>query len=162
MTARTAVEPTGAAGAGAHAATSTATARIPRAARHTERRSNDTSSATQRSGSSGSAATSSGPVPTSAEELPTQSSQATSGSSGEASGGSTRHWRTPRSAREFSAQANRVATMLLNGEIDRDLVQQYSAVARTMVQAISAEVYRARILKEVPDLGLSDEELFDE
>lgn len=70
-------------------------------------------------------------------------------------------WRTPRNARAFAAQANRVATMLLNGELDRDLVQQYSAVARTMVQAISAEVYRARILKEVPDLGLPDDELFE-
>jgi hypothetical protein len=71
-------------------------------------------------------------------------------------------WRTPRNAREFAAQANRVATMVLNGEIDPEAARLYSGVARTMVQALSSEVTRARFVKEEPDLALDESEMFED
>jgi hypothetical protein len=43
---------------------------------------------------------------------------------------------------EFAAQANAVATLLLNGEIDVDTARTYSSVARTVAQAMSTEVSR--------------------
>jgi hypothetical protein len=88
-------------------------------------------------GSSGSAST----TPTSApSELPTN--------------GSSKHWRKPRDAKGFAAQANEVATMILNGEIDLDVARVYSGVSRTMAQVLSAEVYRARYLQQEPNLSL--------
>lgn len=71
---------------------------------------------------------------------------------------STRRWRRPKDAAAFAAQANRVATMILNGELDLDTARTYSGVARTMAQVLSAEVYRSRFLQQAPDLTLDDEE----
>ena len=67
---------------------------------------------------------------------------------------STRRWRSPRSAMEFAAQANAVATMVLNGDIDLDKARTYSAVARTVAQAMSTEVSRARFVQSEPSLSL--------
>lgn len=64
------------------------------------------------------------------------------------------HWNTPSSVREFAAQANQVATMVLNGDIDKETARTYSALARVVAQATSIEVTRARFLKEAPDLSL--------
>ena len=65
-----------------------------------------------------------------------------------------RPWRPARSAIEFAAQANQVATMVLNGEIDPDVARIYSGIARTVAQAMSTEVSRARFLAEQPNLSL--------
>lgn len=54
--------------------------------------------------------------------------------------------------REFASQANEVANRILNGEIDLDTARAYSAVARTVAQAVTSEVVRARFLKAMPDL----------
>lgn len=66
-------------------------------------------------------------------------------------------WKPPRNAREFAAQANRVATMILNGEIEEDTARTYSAVARTAAQMLTAEVQRARFLQAEPNLSLEDD-----
>lgn len=61
-------------------------------------------------------------------------------------------WRQPTNVKEFAAQANRVATMILEGTIDLDIARVYSSVARTVSQSMSIEVQRARASKERPDL----------
>lgn len=71
---------------------------------------------------------------------------------------STRRWRTPRSAMEFAGQANRVATMILNGEIDVETGRLYSSVARTVAQSLSTEVQRSRFLQHEPDLTFPNTE----
>jgi hypothetical protein len=54
----------------------------------------------------------------------------------------------------FAAQANRLATMLLNGEVDFETARTYAAVARTIAQAMNTEVNRARLEGTMPDLRL--------
>lgn len=61
----------------------------------------------------------------------------------------------------FAAQANRVATMVLNGEIDLEVARTYSSMARTVAQAMSTEVSRARFVRTQPTLDLTDE-VFDD
>jgi hypothetical protein len=70
------------------------------------------------------------------------------------SSGSKPHYRRPGTALEFASQANDVCTRLLNGEIDIRKAKAYAALARVVSQTISAEVTRARFLKEAPDLRL--------
>jgi len=65
-------------------------------------------------------------------------------------------WRPPSNAREFAGQANAVATMLLNGQLDMELARTYANLARTVAQAMSTEVTRARFLETLPDLTLPD------
>lgn len=65
-------------------------------------------------------------------------------------------WFKPRNAKEFASQANRVATLILTGGIDLDVARVYSAVARTVSQSMSTEVQRARMAREVPDLGFDE------
>lgn len=62
-------------------------------------------------------------------------------------------WRTPRTVREFASQANQVATMVLNGDLDINTARIYSGIARTVAQAMSTEVSRARFLSELPNLS---------
>ena len=81
----------------------------------------------------------------------------TSNASGAPSGGSTRRWRKPTSVKEFAAQANAVATLLLNGELDVEIARAYSGIARTVAAAISNETSRARFAKTAPDLSLGDD-----
>ena len=50
-----------------------------------------------------------------------------------------RRFKLPKDVHEFSGQANSVATMVLNGEIDLDTARAYSAIARTVAQAVTAE-----------------------
>ena len=64
------------------------------------------------------------------------------------------HWSTPRNVREFAVQANRLATMVLNAEVDFDVARTYATLARVVAQAASIEVTRSRFLKEAPDLSL--------
>lgn len=65
---------------------------------------------------------------------------------------STPFWPEPQTAMEFAAQARSVATMVLNNGIDIDVARLYSAVARTVAQALSVEVTRSRFLRREPDL----------
>ncbi len=69
---------------------------------------------------------------------------------------SMRRYRQPKNVREFASQANAVASAILNGEIDLDTARAYSAVARTVAQAVTSEVVRARFLKAMPDLDFVD------
>jgi hypothetical protein len=57
--------------------------------------------------------------------------------------------------KEFAAQANQVATMILEGTINLETAKVYSSVARTVSQSMSIEVQRARASKEKPDLDFS-------
>ena len=72
-----------------------------------------------------------------------------------------RRWRQPRNVREFAAQANAVATMVLNGTMDLESARAYSSVARTVAQAMSTEVSRSRFLQSEPSLDLP-EDVFEE
>jgi hypothetical protein len=54
----------------------------------------------------------------------------------------------------FASQANRVATMVLTGEVDLDTARTYAAVARTVAQAMNTEVNRARLEQGIPNLSL--------
>jgi len=65
---------------------------------------------------------------------------------------SIKRFRQPKNVREFAGQANMVATRILNGEIDLEIARAYSAVARTVAQAMSTEVARSRFLRSSPDL----------
>jgi hypothetical protein len=64
--------------------------------------------------------------------------------------------------RAFAAQANAVATMVLNGEMDLESARVYSAVARTVAQSMSTEVTRSRFLQTEPDLDIPTDEVFEE
>lgn len=99
----------------------------------------------------------SGPFVGSSEPGPTTGSPSTSRNSGERSSGSTRRWRQPRNVREFAAQANAVATLVLNGEMGLEAARTYSSVARTVAQAMSTEVSRSRFLQSEPSLDLPDD-----
>lgn len=71
-----------------------------------------------------------------------------------ASSDSKKHWRKPRTLREFAAQANEIATLVLNDGIDIERARNYAALARVVSQAASIEVTRSRFLKREPDLSL--------
>lgn len=81
-------------------------------------------------------------------------SQMISGNSEKPSSGST--WSQPKDIKQLAAQANKVATMLLNNNIDLEVARSYSAIIRTVAQAVTAETQRARFLKTQPDLSLDD------
>ena len=135
---------------GATAATNGPTGRPRRAGGGTTTPSSGTTPGTPTSTSSGRAAGDGGQASGSQISKP----------SGRQSGGSTRRWRSPRTAMEFAAQANAVATLLLNGEIDLETARTYSSVARTVAQAMSTEVSRARFIQSEPSLVL-DGEVFE-
>lgn len=117
----------------------------PAEAKPTGKRSRPTPSATQTSAESGSE--------------PTESASAGTSQTSPNSGVPSKHWRRPANAKAFAAQANSVATMVLNGEIDLDVARVYSGIGRTMAQALSAEVYRARYMGEQPpSLSLEEDE----
>lgn len=101
----------------------------------------------RRSAESGSRTTST--EPSSAETPP-------SGTSDPPSRPSKRRWPIPKNAMEFASQARTVMTMYLNGEMGREEVQTYSAVARTVAQALSTEVTRARAERGIPELTFND------
>lgn len=82
----------------------------------------------------------------------------TSRTSDEPSSASKEPWKRPRNVREFAAQTNKVATDLLNGEMNLDVARTYSSLARGVAQMMSIEVTRARFLKTEPVLEFDDEE----
>jgi hypothetical protein len=67
---------------------------------------------------------------------------------------SKRRWQRPKNVKEFAAQANEIATLVLNGEIDMETARGYASLARVVTQSVSIEVNRARLLKREPDLSL--------
>lgn len=69
---------------------------------------------------------------------------------------STKRYRQPRNVREFASQASRVASMVLNGEIELEVARTYSSIARVVAQSITAETVRARFLKMAPELEFTD------
>lgn len=82
----------------------------------------------------------------------------TSRRSGEPSSGSKVRWRRPKNVREFAAQANSVATMMLNGDLDIDTARAYSSIARGIAQMMSINVTRARFLKTEPILEFDQDD----
>lgn len=147
MPARTVIGKTDAAGGGARRATRGGTGNGRKPTRPTRDGSRDTSASTIGNGSPGNT---DGERGLAGESLTSRHSERPSTPS-------TPQWRRPRDAKAFAAQANRVATMILNGEMDLDTARAYSGVARTMAQVLSAEVYRARFLQQEPNLSLDDE-----
>lgn len=81
-----------------------------------------------------------------------------SSSSGSPSSDLNGHWSLPKTVRQFTSQANAVATKVLNGDLDLEVAKTYSALARTMAQTISAEVQRARASRSVPILDFEEYE----
>lgn len=75
---------------------------------------------------------------------------------GEQSSDLKERWHTPTNARELAKQANKMATMLLNNEVDINTAQKYSALVRGISQLMSIEVAKARIEKTKIDLDLID------
>ena len=92
----------------------------------------------------------------SGDEKPSSTSRRRSKNSEEQSSTSKQHWPMPRNVRQFAAQANAIATMLLNDQIDVMVAKTYAGIARVVTQAASIEVARSRFLKEEPDLSLDE------
>lgn len=88
------------------------------------------------------------------EPAPATPSTPMSMPSEEQSSTSNKRYRKPRTIREFAAQANEIATLVLNGEIDLETARNYASLARVVSQTASIEVTRARFLKREPDLSL--------
>ena len=106
--------------------------------------SSDTQSETPKSESSGSEGGKSG----------SESPSPTSENSGKPRSVSKMRWPKPGNVRELAAQANAVTTLLLNGDIDLDTARAYSAMIRGVGQLVGAEVSRARMRREAPNLEL--------
>lgn len=65
-------------------------------------------------------------------------------------------WHTPTNARELAIQANKMATLLLNNQVDINIAQKYSALVRGISQLMSIEVAKARLEKTKINLDLTD------
>lgn len=76
----------------------------------------------------------------------------TSSPSGRPSEPSSEQWLLPVNVRQFAAQANEVATMVLNGTLPIETARTYATLARVVAQTITAEVARARFIKSEPEL----------
>lgn len=144
MSAATAGDPPERVDFNAHAATRDATARRQRASAPTTTPSSDTTDGTVTSTSSGDTDGSD----------PSATGTPNSETSSERSRLSTRHWDEPDGPMSFAAQANQVATAILNGEIEIEVARTYASVARTVAQAMNTEVNRARLYETIPDLEL--------
>lgn len=86
----------------------------------------------------------------------------TSKNLGESTKSSKKRWRKPTNVKEFISQANALATLFLNGEVDVETVRQYSAVSRTIAQSLTNETARARFLKMQPDMTFSEDVFEDD
>jgi len=144
MTARSADDPPERVDFNARAATKHATERQKTASAGTTTPSSATTPATPTSTSDGAASGRSEP----------DGESPTSKTSDEPSKG----WTAPHSIKDFAKQVNLVATMVLNGEIDLDTARAYGQLARTVAQATSIEVTKARFAQQMPDLSLDVDE----
>ena len=86
----------------------------------------------------------------------TSTSRRTSTNSGGHSKDSKERWHTPATVRQFAAQCNKIATMILNDEIDMEIARAYAGLARVVTQAASIEVAKSRFMKLEPDLSLNE------
>lgn len=84
----------------------------------------------------------------------TSTSPPNSAPSDEQSSDSKKFWPTPTNVGEFASQANKLATMVLNGHVDPEVARTYATLARVVAQAASISVSRSRFLKTEPDLSL--------
>jgi hypothetical protein len=92
------------------------------------------------------------------EKKPGTTSQRSSTRSATRPKNSKEHWKQPKTIMQFAQQVNAVCSRVLNGEIDMEVAKTYSAMARVVTQAANIEVARARLSKDLPELGLEDEE----
>lgn len=90
------------------------------------------------------------------ESATTKSSQEKSTNSEEPSNESKTRYLRPTSVKEFTAQANDVATRVLNGEISIEEARAYASLARVVSQTVSVEVTRSRFLRTTPDLNFGE------
>lgn len=151
MTAQTVADRTSVADSGAPVATSSGTEPLTPENVITTMPSSATTPATPTSTVSGATAGRSAPgdEPPSSKPLAAPSS------------GSNKRWRQPRSVREFAAQVNAMATAVLNGEVSGDGLEAarlYAGLARTVAQAMTTEVQRARFLGLAPELNFENPE----
>lgn len=84
----------------------------------------------------------------------TSTSTKTSKTSEKPSKGLKKHWQAPTDVKALAAQANKVATMVLNDEIDLEQARTYGMLVRSAAQLVSLESSRSRFMKEEPDLDL--------
>lgn len=68
------------------------------------------------------------------------------------------HWQTPKDLRQLASQANKVATMVLNNQIDLEIARTYASVTRTIAQAKNMERSRSLMTRSELDLGLNEAE----
>jgi len=127
-------------------ATSAGTVARPRGSAATTTLSSATTRAIRRSTARGAAA----------GDGPSATGTPNSETSSEPSAPSTGHWVVPVDPMTFAYQANKVATAILNGEIDLDVARTYASVARTVAQAMNTEVNRARLEQSLPDLSMKE------
>lgn len=70
---------------------------------------------------------------------------------------SNEQWPLPVNVRGLAAQANRIATAMLNDQVDLEKAKAYSALVRSVAQMMSIEVTRARFLRAEPILEFEDD-----
>ena len=75
----------------------------------------------------------------------------------EKSSGLKEYWETPKDVWGFASQTNKIATMILNEEIDIEKARTFAALARTISQAATNKVNIARLTKEAPDLEFEND-----
>lgn len=85
-----------------------------------------------------------------ASDLPTSSKP------GSPSSDSRTRWSKPSNAAMLAAQANDVATRVLNGDIELEVAARYASTARVAVSAMNIEVQRARAARQTPNLLLDN------
>lgn len=91
---------------------------------------------------------------------PATSSTPTSSSSTKQSDGSIKRWKKPQTIKQFAAQINQVATMILNEEIPIETAYAYSRLTRNFAHIITTETAKNRFLKKQTDLEL-EEDIFE-
>lgn len=74
----------------------------------------------------------------------------------EQSKGSKRLWQVPKDVQGFTAQANEVATSVLNGEVNIERARIYASISRVISQTFTAQVQIARLTRSIPSLSLGE------
>ena len=69
-------------------------------------------------------------------------------------------WKTPRDVMELIAQANTLATGVLNGEVPLSVARTYASVGRTVAALVKSEIERRRYLDR-PTLDFPNEEVIE-
>lgn len=69
-------------------------------------------------------------------------------------------WKTPHNVMELIAQANTLATGVLNGEVPLVVARTYASVGRTVAALVKSEIERRRYL-DAPALDFPNEEVIE-